>query len=103
VPFFISPAVRKKLAAKHNVTEDEVRQCFLNVNGVFLRDKRERHDSDPPTWWFVAETNRGRLLKVCFCSRRIETSKGHAVLTEIKTAFPPDVDDLECWKRHGSY
>lgn len=103
MPLFISPAVRKKLAAKHNVTEDEIRQCFLNLDGVYLRDRREQHDTDPPTWWFIAETNRCRLLKVAFIARSIETSKGPVTQTEVKTAFPPDAEDIECWKRHGSY
>lgn len=100
---FISPAVRRKLTAKHNVTEEEIKQCFANLDGVYLRDLREEHQSDPPTWWFVAETNRCRLLKVVFVPRRIETSKGPATLIEIRTAFPPDAIDIECWKRHGSY
>src|SRR5690606_9089337 len=103
VPLHISPAIRRKLAEKHNVTEEEIKQCFLNLNGVYLRDRREQHDTDPPTYWFIAETNRCRALKVAFIARRIETSKGSTVLIEIKTAFPPDAQDIECWQRHGSY
>ena len=29
-------------------------------------DKREEHKADPATRWFVAQTNRGRCLKVVF-------------------------------------
>ena len=29
-------------------------------------DRREEHKADPATRWFVAQTNRGRCLKVVF-------------------------------------
>lgn len=29
-----------------------------------FEDSREEHRSDPPTQWFIAETNKGRLLKI---------------------------------------
>lgn len=103
VPLHISPSVRRKLAEKHNVTEEEIRQCFYNLQGTYLRDLREEHHTDPPTYWFISETNRCRSLKVVFIARSIETSTGSAVLTEIKTAFPPDAQDTACWQRHGSY
>lgn len=66
---FISPAVRQKLAEKHNVTEDEVEECFLNRQDAFVEDTREEHRTDPPTQWFIAETDRGRELKVVFIQR----------------------------------
>lgn len=98
---FISPTIKKKLAEKHNVTEDEIRQCFINVEGEYLRDLREDHATDPPTWWFIAETNRKRKLKVCFMVRKLETPNGAETRIDIKTAFPPDLEDVECYERHG--
>lgn len=65
----ISPAIRAKLSTKHRVEEHEVIECFLNREGGYLQDTREEHLTDPPTDWFVAETNAGRLLKVMFILR----------------------------------
>ena len=62
----ISHKIREKLEEKHNVCEDEVVQCFANRDGHYLRDEREEHKSDPPTQWFIAETDYGRKLKVVF-------------------------------------
>lgn len=62
----ITPRIVEKLAAKHGVSEAEVREAFANLCGQLLIDTREEHATDPPTLWFVAETNAGRLLKVMF-------------------------------------
>lgn len=77
----ISPRVREKLALRHRVTEDEIIQCFANREGKYLIDKREEHATDPPTRWFVAETDVGRLLKVMF----MQTNEGIV----IKSAYEP--------------
>jgi hypothetical protein len=42
---------------------------------------REEHVTDPPTRWFVAETDVGRLLKVMF----MQTNEGIV----IKSAYEP--------------
>ena len=99
----ISPRVRKKLAERHGVSENEVRQCFTNLDGRYLRDTREEHQTDPPTYWFIAETNRCRKLKVCFMAVKVETADGTKTRIDIKTAFAPDLGDLECWERYGAY
>lgn len=65
----ISEKTLEKLQNKHQVTRREVEQCFDNKCGLFLVDDREDHRSDPPTLWFVAPTNQGRLLKVIFIYR----------------------------------
>lgn len=61
-----SSAVKQKLAEKHGVSLDEVQQCFANREGGLLEDSREDHKTDPPTQWFIAETDYGRRLKVVF-------------------------------------
>lgn len=61
-----SPALIQKLQEKHNVTRQEIVQCFENKEGIYLEDVREEHRTDPPTLWFVAPTNCDRLLKVIF-------------------------------------
>ena len=66
----ISAKVLAKLAAKiPPVARDEVIQCFANRTGLNLIDDREEHESDPPTQWFIAETDYGRKLKVAFILR----------------------------------
>lgn len=65
----ISPSVLEKLKDKHGVIPREVEQCFENCDGEHLEDPREEHLTDPPTKWFVAETNQGRRLKVIFINR----------------------------------
>ena len=100
---FISPKVRAKLAAKHQVTEDEIRQCFLNMpeGYEFIRDVREQHQTNPPTWFFIAETNQRRKLKICFMVFKVPTPAGEAIRTEIKTAYPPDDADIANYEKYG--
>ena len=62
----ISAAVLEKLLDKHQVSEVEVHQCFQNICGGLLIDNREEHRTNPPTLWFIAMTNKRRLLKVCY-------------------------------------
>lgn len=62
----ISATVKEKLKTRHRVAIREVEQCFDNLCGTFLEDDREEHRTDPATLWFVAPTNKDRLLKVIF-------------------------------------
>lgn len=90
-PFLIiSARVRRKLADKHSVVPTEVWQCFLNhTENRFLEDSRENNKTNPPTMWFISETDSGRLLKVCFIYLE-DIQK-----TVIKTAFEPNQDELD--------
>lgn len=88
----ISQAIKEKLAAKHDVGEPEVHQCFANRSGGLLIDTREAHQTDPPTRWFIAPTNRGRLLKVCYVPR------GDYFL---RSCYPPDDNELAIYLKHG--
>ena len=97
-----SDDVRKKLSERHKVSEDEVRQCFENLDGEYIKDTREEHRTDPPTFWFIAETNRRRLLKVCFVAKKIKTESGSETRVEIKTAYPPNAEEIAIYKRFGS-
>lgn len=82
----LSQRIREKLAAKDPpVTEPEIVQCFANREGPYLFDIREEHRTDPPTRWFVAETDFGRLLKVVFIQKDDDVI--------IKTAY--DANDAE--------
>ena len=65
----ISDAVLHKLRVKHGgITKDDITECFANRDPSegMLEDKREDHKTDPPTWWFVGETNNSRRLKIVF-------------------------------------
>jgi hypothetical protein len=90
----LSPGVREKLARKSPpVKEEEIEQCFANRTGRYLLDEREDNRTDPPTRWFIAETNFGRKLKVAFIL------KGQDVI--IKTAYDPNQTELQIYRRHG--
>ena len=62
----ISPNVQRKLATKHNVTSDEIEQCFMNHDGAYLTDEREEHATTPPTLWFIGETDVRRRFQIVF-------------------------------------
>ena len=62
---YLSQAVREKLL-KRQITEAQLVQCFANREGPALIDNREEHRTDPPTRWFVASTDYGIVLKICF-------------------------------------
>lgn len=88
----ISDQVRQKLSDKHNVSEVEVHQCFANITGLLLTDSRERHRTDPPTVWFIAPTNKGRLLKVCYVPR----GDFH-----LRTCYPPNEEEIAIYRKYG--
>lgn len=89
----VSAAVLQKLQQKHNVTRREVEQCFENKCGTFLEDDREDHQTDPATLWFVAPTNRERLLKVVFIFL-----DGNV---HLKTAYEPIDGSVDLYERLG--
>lgn len=90
----ISPSVRQKLKVKHGVTQPEIEQCFANREGKFLLDLREKHQSDPPTKWFIAQTDYGRRLKVAF----IQATNGTIT---IRSAFEPNPDEIYIYEKYG--
>lgn len=90
----ISVGVRNKLASKHGVSEEEIIQCFANREGCFLEDIREHHKTDPPTQWFIAETDFGRLLKVIF----IDRGDGDIV---IRSAFEPGPEERRIYRKYA--
>jgi hypothetical protein len=103
VPIFISEKVKAKLLQVHTVTPEEVEQCFCNREGRFLFDLRPEHVSDPPTQWFVAETNKRRKLKVCFVARKVLDDSGATTTrVDIRTAYEPNHIELDIYARHGT-
>jgi hypothetical protein len=60
----ITPSIRWKLKSKHSVAIKEVLEGFNNRTGKLLEDHRPEHKTSPPTYWFIAETDQGRSLKI---------------------------------------
>ena len=89
----ITSATEAKLKTKHNVTIAEIRQCFFNRKGRLLIDNRALTKTNPPTLWFIAETNKVRALKVVYIQIG---SKIH-----LKTAFEPNAVELAIYRQHG--
>lgn len=86
----MSPEVQKKLDVKHDgVTADDVKQCFANRSGIELIDGRAEHLTNPVTRWFIAETDSGKLLKVCFMQ--------YPDRIVIKTAFRPNQAEIRIY------
>jgi hypothetical protein len=97
----ISPRIREKLAERHGVTEDEIRQCFINLEGEYIRDTREEHDTVPPTYWFISETTTRRKLKILFVARKVDTIDGPKTRIDIKTAYEPSQEEIDLYARRG--
>ena len=91
----MSDGVRQKLAGKHPpVTEKEILEAFENRKGKLLEDTRADNRTDPPTRWFIAPTDVGRLLKIAFILKQ-----GEGVI--IKTAYDPNSEELRIYKKYG--
>ncbi|MCF7520533.1 hypothetical protein L4G92_00475 [Neisseria sp. ZJ106] len=90
----ISDSVYFKLKTKHGLCEPEndIIEAFSNMTGGTLIDIREEHQSDPPTEWFVAETNKGLKLKVCFINKNGEI--------HIRTAYPANEDEIRIYEKY---
>lgn len=88
-----SSAVKQKLAEKHGVSLEEVQQCFANREGGLLEDTREDHKTDPPSQWFIAETDYGRRLKVVFIL------KNRDIL--LKTAYGPNQKEDTIYRKYA--
>ena len=89
----ISVKVLDKLKNRHGVIRVEVEQCFHNRLGKLLIDNRELRKTNPPTLWFLAKTNKGRLLKLVYIQ------KGNEVI--LKSAFEPNAVEIDIYARHG--
>ncbi|MDQ2139601.1 ADP-ribosyl-(dinitrogen reductase) hydrolase [Alcaligenaceae bacterium B3P038] len=93
----ISQSVRIKLANKQPpVSEEDIRQCFANKNGKTLLDTREKNVSTPPTRWFIAETDLGLRLKVCY----IPNAPDGVI---IRSAYAPNADESRIYTKYGEF
>lgn len=85
----ISPGIEGKLTLKHRITRQDVEQCFVNRARSYLVDNRLNHQTEPPTEWFIAENDRGILIKVVFIFER--------GLIYLKSAFPPNSTEIRIY------
>ena len=89
----ISQDVMDKLTHKHRVSRAEVEQCFYNRTGGLLTDLRAKHKSNPPTLWFLAQTNNGRTLKILYIH--------NVPCIDLRSAFEPNATEKEIYLKHG--
>jgi len=89
----ISAKITAKLTQRHNVTREDIEQCFATRSKRYLRDIREEHRTNPPTLWFISETYNGRKLKVVFIQVENDVA--------IKTAFEPSIEDTIVYERYA--
>lgn len=90
----ISERILSKLKDKHKVNVEEIWECFINRTGGFLEDTRENNKTEPPTMWFIAQTDTGRLLKVVFIQVDVD-------IYEIKTAFIPNLIEVKLYDKYA--
>jgi hypothetical protein len=69
----------------------EIEQCFENREQGLLTDTRDKNKTDPPSQWFIALTNKNRLLKIAFLQKN-----GDVV---IKTAYDPNPEEIRIYKK----
>lgn len=91
---FITRRITLKLKHKHLVSINEIEECFYNRCGGLLEDTREEHLTEPPTRWFIAETDKGRLLKIVFIESKDCTY-------EIKTAYEPNSIEVRIYEKYA--
>jgi uncharacterized DUF497 family protein len=89
----VTDAIKAKLKTKHKVDLTEVEQCFHNKRGNLLMDNRAAHKTDPPTLWFIAQTNKERMLKIVYIQINGEI--------HLKTAYEANEDEKQLYRRHG--
>lgn len=71
------------------VTRREVEQCFHNRLMGLLEDTRVTNKTIPPTLWFIAPTNKKRLLKIVY------VQDGSDIY--LKTAYDPNPVELQIY------
>lgn len=87
---FFSDWVLTKLHL-HDVTEIEVEEAFQSAEPPYKEETRVRHRTKPPTFWFIAPTVEGRLLKVVFMPFHEQR------ILRIKSAYEPDQREVELY------
>ena len=95
MPIYMTQKVREKLLEKHSVTEAQVIQCFANRTAGSLLDDREANRTPPPTKWFIAQTDYGIKLKICYVFDPVTQ------LVEIKTAYKANDEEIRIYEKYA--
>jgi hypothetical protein len=88
----ISTDVLEKITGR-NIRVIEVEQCFLNREGGLCDDTRAQHLTDPLTQWFVAETDKGRKLKIMYVP--------HKSGPELKSAYDATAEICRIYDKYA--
>ncbi len=89
----ISPNILQKINDR-KISRLEVEQCFQNVEFGYLEDTRAEHLTDPITRWFVAETDKGRTLKIMFVPEKDGVS--------LKSAYEAKPDVIRIYQKYAT-
>ncbi len=92
VRIVVHPHILSKLQKKHGVDADEVRQAFANRAGVLAREIRPQHRNGR-RFWFISQTNAGRLLKIVFFFDHEQKAPS------IITAYEPNLTEVELYEK----
>jgi hypothetical protein len=87
-----SKHIEDKLTAR-NITISDLLECFALKSGKVLIDDREKNRTDPPTLWFISQTQTGRALKVVFIYFA-DVKQAH-----VKSAYEPNSIELEIYEK----
>ncbi len=60
-----SQEISDKLA-KRQIDEFDIRACLANREGTFVEETKLTHITNPASYWFIAEDDKGRILKISF-------------------------------------
>jgi len=93
VKLIFYPPISRKLGAKHQVSEQEVEEAFLNRTGKLAMELRPQNQGVNRRYWFISETDHGRRLKVVFAV----DPKEHGPV--IITAYEPNKMEEQLYAR----
>lgn len=88
----ISPDVLEKITQR-NIRVIEIDQCFLNRDGGLCDELRPEHLTNPITQWFVAETDKGRILKIMY----VPTPEG----VDLKSAYEATAEIIRIYEKYA--
>lgn len=90
-------SIKEKLSQKiPPVSVVEVEEAFSQWDGWWVEDDRHEHRSDPPTYWFLAETFDGRLLKVVI--KPLKNSNR----AYVRTAYDADTMEIYVYEKQAT-
>ncbi len=93
----MKPILSQKITDKlrgRGISVSDLVECFANRTAGFLVDDREEHKTNPDTLWFVAETEKGRILKIMFVP-------AGTMATDIKSAYDSSAEIQRIYNKYA--